>query len=296
MDKVNIRYKKRGRYYRTPVMLDRGAMQKIGLGMVLSVVVVFLSGYIVGFKKAEIRFSPDASSVVTLALALPGAEPVAISGSGERLPQPPYLELDESFDADISDEQRLASQEPRLQKEEWPVESEVHLEAKQLEAKQRSKEIPSHKARPEVHSKAEADAQLAAQYEAQAENMEYAQVTSSVATGGAIGGPAEPDPEQDATRHIAIYDDSSEDMAEYSVQVGMFRKLKNAENKVEELVALDLNAYLLQYTNKQRKLRYKVCFGFFAKRKSAVNALAIYEKELAGSGYVIPLQQPIDTI
>jgi cell division septation protein DedD len=108
---------------------------------------------------------------------------------------------------------------------------------------------------------------------------------------GAIGDPADSEPEQgNENGQVAIYDNANEETASYSIQVGIFGLLENAERKLEELMAVDLSAYLVEYMNKQSKMRYKVCFGYFADRKSAMNALVIFEKELAGSGYVISLK------
>jgi cell division septation protein DedD len=103
----------------------------------------------------------------------------------------------------------------------------------------------------------------------------------------AIGGPPA------ESQHVAllkseIVDDASAHDAIYSIQVGIYGNLENAERHVDELSAQKLSAYLDEYRNKNDEPRYNVRFGYFASRASAVTALQRWEQR-TGTGLVVRL-------
>lgn len=73
----------------------------------------------------------------------------------------------------------------------------------------------------------------------------------------------------------------------YSIQVGMYGRLINAENMMEVLQAKQLNAYVSDYTNKNDEVRYNVRFGYFADKKAALTALKAYKSNQNGDGYLV---------
>lgn len=73
----------------------------------------------------------------------------------------------------------------------------------------------------------------------------------------------------------------------YSIQVGMYGRLMNAENMMNQLQAKKLNAYVSDYTNKKNETRYNVRFGYFLDKKSALSALEEYRSSLNGEGYLV---------
>ena len=99
----------------------------------------------------------------------------------------------------------------------------------------------------------------------------------------------EPLPEQ-AIEALAIIDDASEETARYSIQVGMYSDFNNAANKVEELLNLNLSAYLNQYQNRKDETRYNVRFGYFSSFSRGQQALDIYGKIFSDSGYVARIE------
>lgn len=307
MTDTNIRHTKRSKHYRAPVMLNHRTMMRIGLGVILSMGIVFVSGYVVGFQKAEKTLRTQTPSTVPgieVAIALPLPEPMMSDPRKIKPNTPLFTEPGETVDVDNPDEEQLAKHEEK-QSADLPAIRENKLEARS-EARQLEKLAKIEKVK--VPSKLVG--KLEGQLVVMSENTQNAAHTSIPKTSApilmgraieeAIGGPAESDPAMimngDKASQVAIYDNATEETASYSIQVGMFGLLENAERKVEELITVDLSAYLVEYMNKQSKLRYKVCFGYFADRKSAINALVIYKKELAGSGYVIPLKPSKDSI
>jgi cell division septation protein DedD len=243
-----------------PVLLDHRSLKKIWLGMAASLFVVFLSGYVVGFKKAEVKL---ASHVDTIALEL--AVP-ATKFSTDMEPQPPMMaEPGETIDVDRADDKKLAS-----------MNGIINV----AQASQSKAAVPSQTVMKKTVP--------VAVEEVEQKEIDVKQAVSNVTPGPlAIGGPSESDPGQE---ELLIQDTATEETASYSIQVGMYGQLDNAERKVEELLSTDLSAYLTDYINKKNEIRYNVRFGYFANRSSAREALATYEKELSGSGYIVRLQ------
>lgn len=77
------------------------------------------------------------------------------------------------------------------------------------------------------------------------------------------------------------------DKIKYSIQVGMYGRLINAENMMEILQEQQFNAYVSDYTNKKNEVRYNVRFGYFMDKKAALSALGKYKKNQNGDGYLV---------
>ncbi len=73
----------------------------------------------------------------------------------------------------------------------------------------------------------------------------------------------------------------------YSVQVGMYGRLLNAENMVKMLQAQQYDAYVSDYTNKKNEIRYNVRFGYFTDKKSAIARLKKFRAEQKSDGYLV---------
>lgn len=73
----------------------------------------------------------------------------------------------------------------------------------------------------------------------------------------------------------------------YSIQVGMFGNIRNAEIRLESLNLSGLDAYIDEFTNAANKARFNVRFGFYRDRASARVALRAYRVQFAGEGYLV---------
>lgn len=73
----------------------------------------------------------------------------------------------------------------------------------------------------------------------------------------------------------------------YSVQVGMYGRLLNAENMMKMLQAQQYDAYVSDYTNKKNEIRYNVRFGYFTDKKSALARLKQFKAGQQGDGYLV---------
>ena len=73
----------------------------------------------------------------------------------------------------------------------------------------------------------------------------------------------------------------------YSVQVGMYGRLANAENMVKQLQANDFDAYVSGFANKKNETRYNVRFGYFLDKGAAKSALKQYRQSQKADGYLV---------
>lgn len=73
----------------------------------------------------------------------------------------------------------------------------------------------------------------------------------------------------------------------YSVQVGVYGRLINAENMMNMLQAQQYEAYVTDYTNKKNEIRYNVRFGYFADKKTALATLSKFKADKKGDGYLV---------
>jgi len=77
------------------------------------------------------------------------------------------------------------------------------------------------------------------------------------------------------------------DEIKYSIQVGMYGRLINAENMMKTLKVEQYEAYITDYTNKKNETRYNVRFGYFPDRKSALASLEKFKNDNNGDGYLV---------
>ena len=73
----------------------------------------------------------------------------------------------------------------------------------------------------------------------------------------------------------------------YSVQVGMYGSLANAENMMKQLHTKDFDAYVSDFTNKKNETRYNVRFGYFHDKRTATLALKQYRQSQQADGYLV---------
>ncbi len=91
----------------------------------------------------------------------------------------------------------------------------------------------------------------------------------------------------DKTFKAAVFTAEELQKIKYSIQVGMYGRLINAENMMQMLQAQQLDAYITDYTNKKNEIRYNVRFGYFSDKKSALNKLNTFKNIQKGDGYLV---------
>ena len=88
------------------------------------------------------------------------------------------------------------------------------------------------------------------------------------------------------TEPVSISDDILA-KAKYSIQVGMYGRLVNAEVMAEKLRLQNLHAYVTDYINKKNEVRFNVKFGYFPNKNIAHAALQEYINSQSGDGYLV---------
>jgi len=73
----------------------------------------------------------------------------------------------------------------------------------------------------------------------------------------------------------------------YTVQVGMYGRLINAENMMKMLREQQYDAYVSDYTNRKNEIRYNVRFGYFSDKKSAIEMLGKFKVNQNADGYLV---------
>lgn len=91
----------------------------------------------------------------------------------------------------------------------------------------------------------------------------------------------------DSVPEIVIITDDVINKARFSIQVGMYKRLDNANVMVEKLLKKNMNAYVVDYLNKNNKVRFNVRFGYYAKKKSAFSAIEKFRELHEGDGYLV---------
>ncbi len=91
-----------------------------------------------------------------------------------------------------------------------------------------------------------------------------------------------------ATRtEVTLTNNDILEKAKYSIQVGMYGRLINAEKMAGKLKLQELDAYVSDYINKKSERRFNVKFGYFADKKTAIAALRKYREDQKGDGYLV---------
>ena len=263
-----------GRFYVPPTLLDHRSYKLLLATLILFSFGSFVFGYISGYEKAEDVLLAEVDSQEML---LPQID---ISQLAQVEAQPPEVEEPgASIDVDSvgADAEATTALKPALDdKKVVPAKNPVapNPVAKQVE----------------VITTPKTDV-----VEVEKENLDSAVMLASLdpvppeVVLGVGGPPAEAEQGMDeprATGEQLIVDDATMETGRYSIQVGMYSSFDNAANRVEELLNNNLNAYIQDYKNSKGETRYNVRFGYFASLTSARQALAVFENNHAGSGYI----------
>ncbi len=235
-----------------PILIDRRRLVKLSLLLSGSMLALFFSGYFIGFHKAEALMT---AGMQTRSLDLPDATRVALD---ETAYIPTVIEPGLDRDVDAPD-----------------APDEVATDA-------------AHLAKPVAVDNTANNSKTSQQASAPAVETVGAPAADEVQTQTvAVGGP----PEQEEDRLALLADTAEEELAKYTIQVGLFSTSDNAERKVEDLLAQRLSAYSTEYTNKNNRRMYNVRFGYYDTYRSAKTALKIYQSELSGDGYIVKLKK-----
>ncbi len=263
-----------------PVLLDHRSLLRAGLAMSMILLLVFISGYTVGYSRAV--SAPDAELNKTVALVLPGLAYADAAEFEQQIPEATEPGADIDVDApDLAVD--AVSDGPKLSVEDRAVE---------LNRTADNQAVAEEKIQPEDIVATSESAATAGNVHVQLASLIvtpdvvvpelHAQSIDSIVTG-----PSTPEQSnEDPKAQPQIVDTATRDDARYTIQVGMFTELNYAVSRKQELESQQLSAYIHEYKNKKDEIRFSVRFGYFDSKSSARAALASFEQGMNGSGFI----------
>ena len=257
-----------------PLLLDHRSMFRAGLYIGLCGILIFFGGYYTGYQKAA--QNGDIAMSRTMALALPG---VALADTSEFEPQVPVsIAPGADIDVDSPDTEIVANSHTLNIDEDTFARVAVVANAEEPGSKSTGQDT----AVTSLNNVSDAVDKIASD----TNDKPALQLASLKVTPVVIESNHEVSTEQNP-----VIDTADATTARYTIQVGMYADMGNAERRVSELELQQLSAYIDSYTNKQNKERFNVRFGYFDSMSSAREALAIYEKQFDGSGYIASMRR-----
>ena len=261
-----------------PILIDNPGLIKLGLISVLSTVIVFAAGFFSGYQQAT-TFYAAGSEIETLALPVqavllegdvePQLPDTIVAGADIDVDQPQVESKANTKNSVVESKSSISSKKEKVTKTKT---SETPVSTKLVSLEQASK--PNNKASSDDKNIVSKNNQLSIK-EAVTSNSFQNESGESAAT-------KEPD-------FIVVASLTPAELIsiKFSIQVGIYGRLINAENMMRMLQAQHLDAYVSDYTNKKNENRYNVRFGYFVDKKSALSALKKYKNKQKGDGYLV---------
>jgi len=243
-----------------PILIDNRGLIKLGLISVITTVIVFAAGFLSGYQQATTFFAAG-SEVEILALPVP-----AVLLDTDVEPQLPDTIV---AGADIDVDQPEGESKARTKNS--AAELMVFTSSNNEKVNKTKEEPTSNKPASTGHASIK-------------ESIKKETLTSNSFQNesGDTAATKKPD-------FIVVASLTSTELnnIKYSVQVGTFGRLVNAENMMRMLRAQHLDSYVSDYTSKNNEIRYNVRFGYFVDKKSAKTALKNYINKQKGDGYLV---------
>jgi len=237
-----------------PILIDNRGLIKLGLISLLTVFVVFSAGYFIGYQKATVFYSTTSEI--------------------ENLELPEHNLVDASNIAPHNPESIIAGEEIDVDQPAVP---------RIVDAQDQSNNVAVIKpAETTVISlKNFADVDLPSE-----KSIEVEQQTSSKSIQSSDSSMGD---NSNDTKKLDVSNLTNNELnkIKYSVQVGVYGNLINAENKMKTLQAQQFDAYVADYKNKKDEIRYNVRFGYYADKQAAISGLKRYKDVEKGDGYLV---------
>jgi len=239
-----------------PILIDNRGLIKLGLISLLTVLVVFSVGYFSGYQKASTFYSTT-SEIENLDLP----EHNLVDDNNIDPHNPEIVIAGEEIDVDQPVVTRAVDEQGQGNKN--------------TVAEIKSAEIAIKKPKKSVGIDPTSGSSSKTVQQPLSENIQ----TSDASL----------DDNSSDTKKIDVSTLTSDelDKIKYSVQVGVYGNLINADKKVKSMQARQFDAYVSDYKNKNNKLRYNVRFGYYTSRKAATSGLKRYKDVEKGDGYLV---------
>ena len=274
-----------------PILIDNRGLIKLGLISVLITVIVFAAGFLSGYQQAT-TFYAAGSEVEVLALPVP-----AVFLEADVEPQLPDIIVAGS-DIDVDQPQVMSIANT---KKNSVVESKIFTSSNNEKVNKANETPASNKPASLEHTSIEQTGKLSNKASSDDKNIlnkntqfsiKETSIKESIIETVNSNSFQNESGESVATKEPGLIEVASLSLAElnnikYSIQVGMYGRLINAENMMRMLQAQHLDAYVSDYTSKKNEIRYNVRFGYFVDKKSAKIALKNYINKQKGDGYLV---------
>lgn len=248
-----------------PVLIDSRDMLKLVFISALAVVLVFASGFFIGHQRAAVIY--QAGSEVR-SLALPERVAHAEGVFETQLPD----EIVAGEEIDVDQPEKDVSEVVVIASPQAPNKPPVNKGATRLQ------KTPDKKL-----ARVKADQKRKVEQEKEkfsAESKETDLKSSHEVTA-----------KQNVSRPegliVTAFTSDELSKIKYSIQVGVYGRLRNAENMVKKLQAQTFDAYITDYTNKKNETRYNVRYGYFSDKRSAISSLEKFRSDKKSDGYLV---------
>jgi len=249
-----------------PILIDNRGLIKLGLISVSITVIVFATGFFSGYQQATTIY--QAGSEIE-ALSLP--EKVVVAESEIEPQSPEAMQAGEEIDVD---QPALPAQ--LLEQTQAVVKDSVKNNSATLSSLQPEQQM--------TKLKDDVMADLPMAEDNNKGSIKNNGITETIQTKSSLV--------TDAVAHkphvvVTLLTADELNKIKYSIQVGMYGRLVNAENMMKMLQAKHFDAYVSDYTNKKNEIRYNVRFGYFPDKKSALAGLKEYKNSQKSDGYLV---------
>ena len=252
-----------------PLLIDSRDLLKFVLVSVVTVITVFASGVFVGHQRAATYY--QAGSDVH-PLPLPVRTAVAENALESQLPV--EVEAGEFIDVDHPG----SSVKPVTK--DAPAPTMMSVPPKVTAKQKNDKAVP---AKIKTRYKDDAVTKVETSISSKKRAKENSQMNADHSEQHVFS--VQPDT-ANASFVTSVRTDNFDDI-KYSIQVGVYGRLANAENMMKMLQIEQYEAYVTDYTNRKNETRYNVRFGYFPDRKSALASLEKFKSDNNGDGYLV---------
>ncbi len=261
-----------------PILIDNRGLRKLGFIAVLITLFTFAGGFLLGYQQATVFYVAGSESG-SLSLPMKNA---SVDGDIEQQ-EPEIVDAGEKIDVDQPEvyQPEIAM----LAIDQTKVIKKADTKIKQHGLKQ--EKLTTQAAISSVDEKSAAviesiNASNLSKYETQVEKSGPAiDKTSGIAASIKVNNQAK------QTKAAALITTDEANKIKFSIQVGIYGRLINAQNMKRKLQAQHLDAYVSDSGNKKNKFRYNVRFGYFVDKNSAITALEEYKNSQKGNGYLV---------
>jgi len=260
-----------------PILIDRSDLLKLGFVSVLATILVFSGGFLIGHQRAAISY--QAGSEIQ-SLTLP--EPVIAVENIVDSQMPETIEAGEEIDVDQPETMMQPNDGPENSMPDSATVAVTSSENKETSASQKN-----------VNTAITEITDIEQQSEYNKDNLTTEIQTSKLQSTETVTNPN--DSSRVVKENINPIDASlvtsftldELSKIKYSIQVGVYGRLINAENMMKMLLANRYDAYVTDYTNKKNEIRYNVRIGYFTDKKSAIATLRKFKANQKGDGYLV---------